>query len=96
MSDRFSWITGGESDPTAILCSVNYNQIATVNDALDGWEENANLIRSAPRLLHAAQRVIDAFNALGRANNFSPTSHQECQAAMLALDATVAEIKEFR
>ncbi len=36
MSPCTRWTTGGESDRAAILCGENYNQIATVNDALDG------------------------------------------------------------
>ena len=48
MSGHTPWITGGDSDPTAILCSENYNQIAAVNDALDGWNGHAHLIAAAP------------------------------------------------
>ena len=59
MSGHTPWITGGDSDPTAILCSENYNQIAAVNDALDGWNGHAHLISAAPELLEALVEIMD-------------------------------------
>jgi hypothetical protein len=62
-------------------------------DCIAEMHANARLIAAAPDLLAAAERVTAAFRALGTTTNVSDQmqAHQECEAAMVALDAAIKQ-----
>ena len=53
-----TWVTGGESDPLAILDAGNFVKVAEANYALPHAKEYARLIASAPELLEALESLL--------------------------------------
>ncbi len=77
-------------DPTSeMLQAANAGGIDTIV-AMKAW---IRMIQAAPApecgVVDAARRVIAAFEANGKSNNFDINIHRECEASMLALKAAL-------
>ena len=57
------------------------------------YAANANLIAAAPALYEAGERVIKAFEALGTPRAATNAQKDECEGALLALDAALRQAR---
>mgnify|MGYP001552681268 CR=1 FL=1 len=70
------------------------DDIARIGDCHDATAQaNANLIAAAPALYEAGERVIKAFEALGTPRIATNAQKDECEGALLALDAALRQAR---